>query len=245
MSCKEVADRVGTWANVTKVIMGICFLLLFILGTALFLAACVALADASIFSSFAITGFREIIIFALCLGLFIALVSIVGALGYFTLNKAMLIIFTCGIAILVILQVACGATAVAYRDDYDNITASAWELAEESTRAYFQEQFKCCGGVNLTDHVANSTHCLAYNDTLFFDDIGAKSTSGSDFTHGCVASMVETISDNVVAVGIGDIVITVLEIAVIVVTVVVVVKVHRARSYQQFKDEDAIEQLRD
>jgi len=54
----------------------------------------------------------------------------------------------------------------------------------------------------------------------------------------------EELDANILYVGVGDIVITLLELAVIIVTIVVVVKIHNAYSYQQFKDDSALEQLR-
>jgi len=223
--------------------MGICFAILFILGTALFLAAVVALADANVFSGLAITGFKEVIIFALCLGLFVAIVSIVGALGYFTLNRAMLIIFICGLGLLVILQVACGATAFAYKDDFNELTKKAWDVAEESTRAYFQEEFECCGGLDILDHAAPSEHCVGTN---FTEDLLASAASSSAFHRGCVGPVVEAINDNMTYIGVGDIVITVLEIVVIIVTAVVIYQIRKAgKSYHKFNDEDAISSLRD
>jgi len=289
MSCREVADRVGRWANVTKVIMGICFTILFILGMALFLSAVVALTDFEVFESF-IPNVRGIIVFALCLGLFVAIVSIVGALGYFVLNKAMLIIFICGITILVILQVACGGAAFAYRNDFRNITESAWlNYTDEPTKALIQNTFHCCGGYDSTDAV-NSTFCPVENTTSSYvpppppppvasssapapasssapapasssveptssltpaSSTPASSTApllGSVATsstiRGCIDVVSEELDQNIMYVGVGDIVITILEIAVIIVTIVVVVKIHNAYSYQQFKDDSALEQLR-
>jgi len=235
MSCREVADRVGRWANVTKIIMGVCFCILFILGMALLIAAGVALADANAFGQFAITGFKEIIIFALCLGIFVAIVSIVGALGYFSLNKTLLIIFAAGMAILVILQVACGATAFAYRDDYDEIISEGWNHAEASSRQFLEQEFKCCGGVNITDAPV-APECLAFLPFYI---------PPPDWADGCVPVLAQKAHDNIVAIGIGDIIITVLELAVIIVTIIVVVKIHGAQNnYHKFTDEGAMDGLR-
>jgi len=245
MSCREVADRVGKWANVTKVIMGVCFLILFVLGMALFIASAVALADASVFKGFAITGFKEIIYFALSLGLFLAIVSIFGALGYFTLNKTMLIIFVILISILAILQIACGGTAFAYRNDFVNVTDTAWHHAENTTRAYFEDLYFCCGGRNITDFAAKTDHCEEYelaDDGLLFE---SEASSVSHYTKGCVEPLAEEMEKNIVAVGVGDIVITLLEVIVIIVTLIILVKIRKAYSYQRFKDDSAIEQLRD
>jgi len=218
---------------VTKIIMGICFILLFILGMSLAIAASVALADSKVFSNISITGFKEVIYFALCLGLFVAIVSVFGIIGYFMLNKHMLIVFSCLLAILVILQVACGATAFSYRDDFYNITESAWHHAENSTREYFQKTFECCGGANITDYAIETENCTATEVNI--DDL---LYSSKPFDHGCVEPMANAMKDNVVSVGIGDIVITILELVVIIVTIVVVVKIHRAGSYRRFHDDD-------
>jgi len=237
-SCKEVARKVGAWANVTKVIMGICFSFLFLLGFLLFVASAVSLADANTFlNRIAITKFKEVIVFALCLGLFVAIVSIVGALGYFTLNKALLIIFAGAFIILAILQVACGAAAFAYRKDYPELIDEAWNMTDEHSRAYLEETFHCCGGINH-EAMPASEYCV--NGTT--SSVELSSGSWSD---GCVTPLADYADDCVVNVAIGDIVITILELAVVVVTIVVVVKIHGVnRRYQGLDDSDALEGLK-
>jgi len=281
-SCRDIADRVGKWANVTQIIMGICFVILFFLGLALLIASAIALANVKTFEQFPITGFKEIIIFALCLGIFVSLVSIVGAMGFFTLNKTLLIIFVTAISLLVILQIACGITAFSYRNKYDDIIATAWNHTEDSSRAYMEHTFHCCGGVdefnmpaadecliNFTSSssapppvppVASSSSEFplsseeessdSSSDDMFtlplFGNEEPKSSSASAYANGCVPLLAEFAKDKIVAVGIGDIVITVLEVAVVVVTIVVLVKISMARNqYERFTGGDTtIDQLR-
>jgi len=251
MSCREVAERVSRWTNVTKVIMGICFSILFLLGMILFIASCVALGGFSVFSVLGIHQVKSVIAFALCLGLFIAIVSILGALGYFTLHRGMLVGFVIGIAILIVLQVICGATAFAYRKDFANITADAWVKlnvsSDEDAIIFLEETFKCCGSYNFSDAV-NSSYCnVSEHLNFFINDAGSLLLPNlyiaETNTTGCIPKIAEDLTDNINSVCIGDIVITILEVVVIVVTAFVLHEVKNANSYKQFQDDPSLESI--
>jgi len=250
MSCREVTERVSRWANATKVIMGICFSILFVLGMVLFIASAVALGGVDVFQILKVHQAKSIAIFALCLGLFIALVSILGALGYFTLNRGMLIGFVIGIAILIILQVVCGATAFAYRNDFDNITEDAWVKLNISGDdfIFIEETFGCCGSYNSTDAV-NSSNCHVTEYTgpefgsLLLPGI-VFTASESSTTMGCIPKVAQTLKENINYVCIGDLVVTILEIIVIIVTAFVLHEIKSAYSYRQFQDDPSLESIR-
>jgi len=240
ITCQKVSKKVGAWANVTKIIMGICFLLLFVLGMAMAIICGVSITDSKFLIDLPIKGVTTIMYMGLFLGLFLAIVALLGALGYFTLNRALLIIVTCLLILLAILQVTCGCLAVAYRDEYDHLFAEAWEIAPNDTRQYFEETYHCCGGVNETDLPA-SPECVS---NYTYDEVLATNTSSS-WGGPCVPKLVDLANDQIVNVGAGIIVVTILEIAVIVVTIVLVVKIGKARSYYEVHDdEDDLEVLR-
>jgi len=240
MSLKEIKQRVSKCANVTKVIMGICFLILFILGFALFVSSAVSLADAGIFKNMLpITNFREIIIFALCIGFFVALVSIIGSIGYFALHKPLLIAFMVGMGILVVLELSCIGVAYGYRNSYAEATEFAWHHAEASSREYFEETYLCCGGMNATDYPASPV-CLGSGS---FSALASDSDSYSD---GCVPKITQMLNNSLLAVGGGVLAVTILEIIVIITTIAVVVQINKAMKYQRFKSSDSsLEGIRD
>jgi len=220
--------------------MGICFSVLFVLGMILFIASAVSLGGFSIYDKLGINNVKSVIIFALCLGLFIALVSIFGALGYFTLTKWMLIVFVVLIAILIALQIVCGATAFAYKSKFGEIANNTWyyliEKGDNETLKFLEDSFHCCGGHNRSDFFVKSSFC---DDNSTSESIG----SGSDI--GCIEVIAQDLSDNIDGVCIGDIVITVLEIVVIVVTAFVLHEVRNANSYTQFQGESPLDSIKD
>jgi len=245
MKCKEIAQHMSKWANVTQYIMGVCFSILFVLGMILFIASAVSLGDFGAFELLEIQKVKSVVIFALCLGLFIAIVSILGALGYFTLNKTLLIIFVCGISILIVLQVVCGATAFAYRDDFYDLTADGWHnlvANDTNTAVFLEEAFDCCGSYNSSDAI-ESKNC---NATLSFSGIDVLlKTSESSEVEGCIPVIAASLKKNVNGVCIGDIVITLLEVAVIVVTGIVLYEIKRANKYTQFDNDTSLDSIRD
>jgi len=249
MSCKEVSERVSRWTNITKIIMGVCFSILFVLGMVLFIAAAVALGGFNVFDTLGIYDVKAVITFALCLGLFIAIVSILGALGYFTLNRVMLIIFVCGIAILIVLEIVCGAVAFSYKNNFRNITETAWnDYVQNDTNAtkLLEDTFGCCGSYDPSDAVP-SNYCNVTNFTfggLMLNDLQA-SESKSHSNEGCISVIAKKLTDNINSVCIGDIVITILEIIVIVVTAIVLYQVKNANSYKQFQEDPTLESIRD
>jgi len=241
VTCRKVSQKVGAWANVTKVIMGICFLLLFILGLAMAIVCGVSLAGVDVLGNLSIRGFTALMYMGLFLGLFLAILSLLGALGYFTLNRALLIIVTCLLLILAILQITCGSLAFAYDDKYEDFFKEAWSLADDGSRAYIEETYHCCGGMNASDRPA-SKNCTAflnsssssYTSGAHLDAVSSSSQEGGP----CIPKLVDDAKDKIVPVGVGVIVVTVLELAVVIVTIILVVKIGRVHSYYQVHDEE-------
>jgi len=161
IGCRKLSKKLGTWANVTKVIMGLCFLIIFILGVALFGVSIAALTGSSLLADIPIKGFTALMYMGLFLGLFLAIVSILGAIGFFTLNKVLLIIVICLLAVLAILQLTCGSLAFVYRKDYNELFATAWNDTDSSTRESLEKTFHCCGGINSKD-LPESDHCVPH-----------------------------------------------------------------------------------
>jgi len=240
VNCKKISAKIGAWANVTKIIMGVCFVLLFILGVALTAVCASVLVKSDILKNFEITGFTALMYFGLILGLFLAIVSLLGVFGFFTLNRPLLIIVTCLILLLAILQIVCFSVAFGYRGKYDDFFSNTWEMADDNSRGYIEMHFGCCGGVNNTDKpgsYCNSTSSSgAYQPPVFSD-----SSDGGP----CVPKLVEFANDQVVSIGVGVLVVTLLEVAVVVVTIVLLVKIGRVQSYYKVQEEDnALDALR-
>jgi len=244
MSLKEISQRVGKCTNVTKIIMGICFLILFLLGLILFICGAISLAGASVFKTILpVTSVREVIIFALCLGLFVALVSIVGSIGYFLLIKPMLVGFMVGMLILVVLEVTCCGLAFGYRDSFATGVEYAWQHAEPASRAYIEVTYDCCGGANTTD-LPSSPQCTGVSSSVSPLE-GAGSTSGS-YNGACVPIVVDILQRSLIGAGTGILVVTLLEIIAVIATIAVVVQINKAQKYQRFKSSDSsLDPLRD
>lgn len=228
VSCSKVADKVGKCANVTKWIMGIAFFLLFILAVAMFGVCCTALTNSKLLGDMSIKGFTALMYMGLFLGLFLGIVTILGAIGYFTLNRTLLIIVTCSFILLAVLQILCGSLAFAYKNDYEDFITDAWDAADNSTRAYLEEEFDCCGGVNSTYETAT----WACNHTLI---------DGSDGDGGCVDKLTDFAKDKILPVGGGLIAITVLEIVIIVVTIIIARKIRHVHNYYKVQEQDTME----
>jgi len=272
--CRKLSRKLGKWGNVTKIIMGICFLIVFILGVALFGTGIAALTGSSLLSDFPIASFTALMYTAVFLGLFLAIVSILGAIGYFALHKTLLIIVVCLIAVLAVVQAICGGVSLSYKNKDDDLTQlfhEGWDLADNSTREYFEKQYTCCGGLNKTDH-PEAPECVGTASSgsvppppppppassSAASSVASSASSASsanaltvnvltasqpEWKDGCIPSLVEVAKENVVKVGAGLIAVTVLEVAVIIVTIILLVKIGRASSYYEVHDDDAMDVL--
>jgi len=236
MSLKEIKQRVGACTNVTKIVMGILFLFLFLLGFGLFISSAISLGDAGVFKDkLPITSFREVIVFALIIGFLIALISIIGSIGYFFLHKPLLIAFLIGMCVLAVLELTCIGVAYGYRNSYTEATNYAWHHTEASSRQYFEQTYQCCGGMNATDYAASS-FCFGGSEST--SSAGPVTTSES-YADGCVLIITQVLNDSLLAVGGGVLAVTVLEIVAIIITIVVVVQINKATKYQKFKSSDS------
>jgi len=241
VSCTKVSKKLSTWANVTKYIMGFCFIILFLLGMVLFIISTVAVSGSNLLGDFDITGFTALLYMGIFLGLFLAVASILGAIGFFSLRRCLLIIFVCFIAALAIVQAVVGLVAVSYSEEkrMDLIT-DGWNIADNSTRAYLEDHFDCCGGANFSDGPA-SDKCIALSNST--SNSTSHSYSGSE--KPCVVVLEEYVEDYMLTVGIGIIVVTLLEVAVIVVTVILVIQIDRAKKkYSKVDDDESLDPLK-
>jgi len=239
ISCGKISARIGACANATKYIMGICFSLIFALGVILAIICCVALADAKLLGDFDIKNFRGVMILGLILGLFLAIVAILGAIGYFSLNRCLLLIVIIVFFVLALAQIICGALGLVYKDKYETPIQSAWNKADEDDRKYVEEHLHCCGGANSTDRPA-SPHCLG-NESSSHSVVG--SSSSDSYADGCVSKLAKEAKDMIVSVGAGLIVVTIFELVVVGFTIFLFVKISGAHSYYQVHEEDALEVL--
>jgi len=241
ISCTKISRKLSTWANVTKYIMGFCFILLFLLGMVLFIISVVAVSGSNLLTDFPVQSATSIMYMGIFLGLFLAISSIVGAIGFFWLHRCLLIIFVCCIAALAVVQVVVGVVAVSY-DDEEQLVLDSWNLADNSTRAYLEDSFECCGGENVTDNPSseNCTAMFGGSSSIF---LSALSSSGG--VQACGKVIAEFLDDYMITVGVGIIVVTLLEVAVIVVTVILVVQIDRAKKkYSKVDDDESLDPLK-
>jgi len=255
--CKRLTDKIGAYASITKIIMSILFLILFALGAALFIVCVVAKADSNDLGELDISSITGLLVMGIILGLFLAIVSLLGLFGYVTLHKGILIFVTCAIVLLAALQITCGGLALGYKDDYDDIFADAWDGADNHTRAVIENKFKCCGGKNFTDAPAlpKCVHYTSESSESYGSSVSSSVVSSAPpasqssvpptsyelaeaMKDGCVSELVEFANDNFNYVGAGVIVITVLEIAVIVLCIVILIKIGQVTKYNQVGDDD-------
>jgi len=262
ISCKKLYRKVGAWAKPTTIIMGVCFCLLFILGLAMFIVGAVAVSGIKLLDTLEITGFRALMWTALFLGLFLSIVAVLGAIGYFALHKTLLIITVGFIALLAVVQIVCGGVAYSY-SNYTEVVNKGWEAADDKSRAYLEKEYNCCGGMNST-HLPASDRCVgssSSDESLAAPSSAAPpqptpqsssspaallakhSSESSAPADGCVAILAKIAEDDIPYIGAGLITITVLEIAVIVVTLILVCKINKASQYFQVHDENDLDDL--
>lgn len=250
VSCSQISKKLSAWANVTKYIMGFAFILLFLLGMIMFIIGLVCVADASIIDGFELGPLATVMYTAIILGLFLAIASIVGAIGFFSLHKPLLIAFVCLIGALAVIQVAVGIVGVASSEEtLTEYMIDAWSVADNNTRAKFEKTYTCCGGANLTDY-PSSQFCIDLNNTNANKTSSSSlilpsSLSSSQYNGPCGAELAKVIEDNMAYIGSGIIVVTVLEIAVVVVTIILVIQIDRAQKKYTKVAEDAEEETLD
>jgi len=230
----RLVKKIGCCANVTKFIMGVLFIILCILGVAIVCVCAVGLTKSEWLGDLAIKDFHGLMVFGLILGLFLAAVSILGAIGYFRLNRVLLVIVIIVIILLALLQIICGAAGLATKDKYEDFIQTAWDSMDEADRKYFEEDLKCCGGANSTDRPA-APECLS-NSSVVLD-------SSSAFSDGCVSILAEKAEDLMVSVGVGLLVTTVVEIVIIALSIFVVVRINNARKYSNVPDDNTMDAL--
>jgi len=238
ISCSKISSRIGACANVTKYIMGVCFSLIFALGIILAIICCVALADAKLLGDFDIKNFKAVMVLGVILGFFLAIVAIMGAIGYFSLNRCLLLFVIIVFFVLAIAQIVCGILGLVYKDKYENPLQTAWNKADADDRKYIEEHLHCCGGANSTDRPA-SPHCLGNESS----SLPFSSSSSDSYSDGCVSKLAKEAKDMIVSVGAGLIVVTVFELVIVGFTIFLYVKISGAHNYYQVHEEDALEVL--
>ena len=134
ITVKELSERVGKCANTTKYVLGTCYALIFVLGFALFAASASARVSDTVLQTLHVPGIASLPNWGIGVGIFLALVALLGAVGTFLLNRALLIIFVALLAVLTVMQLTVGATAYARQDQFPAVVSAAWDSAEDSTK---------------------------------------------------------------------------------------------------------------
>lgn len=250
MSLKELSERVGKCANTTKVVLGVCYVLIFVLGLALCIAGAVARSSESALQTLHVPGIASLPTWGICLGVFLALVALVGALGSFLLNRPLLIIFACLTAVLIVVQVSVGVTAYVRQDKFPVVVNAAWNNAENSTRAYLETTFECCGLENTTDR-AYLPGCPGYASSSFSSSAASASSSlaldetvsSSLFNGGCMAPILALAYRVANKVGAALLGITAFEVLTLIVTAVLLCRIRKAKVSYSRMDADPVESL--
>ena len=248
ITVKELSERVGTCANTTKYVLGTCYVLIFVLGFALFAASASARVSDTVLQTLHVPGIASLPNWGICAGVFLALVALVGALGTFMLNRALLIIFVALLAVLTVLQLAVGATAYARQDQFPAVVSTAWDSAEDSTKTYIQQTFACCG-LNSTADRPYLPGCPGYvssSSSSAAVAVAAAAASSAAGEGGCLAPLVALAHRVANKVGAAFVGVTVFELATLVVTCVLLCRIRQAqRHYAHLVQSDPIETLRD
>ena len=246
MSLKELSKRVGTCANTSKYVLGVCYALIFVLGLALCIASTVARTSEAVLQTLHVPGIASLPNWGIGLGVFLALVALVGALGSFLLNRPLLIIFACLTAVLVVAQVSVGVTAYVRQDKFPVVLSVAWDNAENSTRAYLETTFDCCGLDNTTDR-AYLPGCPGYSSSSSASVSAAHAAdatvASSLYNGGCLApilALAYRVADKVGAALLG---ITAFELLTLVITAVLLCRIRKAKVSYSRMDADPVESL--
>jgi len=240
----KMSKNCSNWTNVTKVIMGICFIILFLLGLAMAVVCVISLSGSKVLGDMDIQSFTALMWFGLFLGIFLAFISLLGAIGYFSLSRSLLIIVVIAFAVLALLQIVCFSLAFSFRDDFDTICDDAWDSADNSTRAYLEKEFSCCGGSDPNDKPA-SDFCLGETSSSESSVSSVSSVNETDKTDnaalsssvvGCVQKLSEFMTDQMYSIGACVLAVTILELAVAVVTVILICT--SGKRYEPLRGED-------
>lgn len=239
ITVKELSERVGRCANTTKYVLGTCYALIFVLGFALFVASASARVSDAVLQKLHVPGIASLPNWGIAVGIFLALVALLGAIGTFRLNRTLLIIFVALLAVLTVMQLTVGATAYARQDQFPAVVSTAWEDAENSTKEYIQKTFECCGLYNSTDR-PYLPGCPGHNSSST-----AAASSGAT-EGGCMAPLVALAHRVANKVGAAFVGVTVFEFVTLVVTCVLLCRIRQAqRHYAHLVQSDPIESLRD
>lgn len=246
MSLKELSERVGTCANTTKYVLGVCYVLIFVLGLALTIAGAVARASETVLQTLHVPGIASLPNWSIGLGIFLALVALVGALGSLLLNRPLLVIFACLTAVLIVAQVSVGTAAYVRQDKFPVVLDAAWDRAENSTRAYLETTFACCGLDNTTDR-AYLPGCPGYSSSSSSSSLSVsaadETVASSLYNGGCMAPILALAYRVANKVGAALLGITAFEVLTLVITAVLLCRIRKAKTAYSRMDADPVESL--
>ena len=246
ITVKELSERVGKCANTTKYVLGVCYVLIFVLGLALCIAGAVARSNEAVLQKLHVPGIASLPAWSIGLGAFLALVALVGALGSFLLNRVLLAVFACLTAVLIVAQVSVGVTAYVRQDKFPVVVSAAWDTAENSTRAYLETTFDCCGLDNTTDR-AYLPGCPGYNassSSASADEAAVDETVASSlYNGGCMAPILALAYRVANKVGAALLGITAFEVLTLIITAVLLCRIRKAKVNYSRMDTDPVENL--
>ena len=96
--------------------------------------------------------------------------------------------------VLLITQLAVGITAAVQHDKLDTVVSAAWNTAADSTKAYFELLFTCCGYHNITDRAYYPACPANPNGNLGSEGSPSKVEEVDPNTPGCATSFANTLS---------------------------------------------------
>jgi len=201
--------------------MGLCSVLLFLLGLAMTIVCIIALTGTKVLGDFELESVSALMWFGVFLGVFLAIIALLAAIGFFSLNRCLMAIVVIAFAIIILLHIICFSLAFSYKDDFNNLCADAWDAADNETRAYIEDQFSCCGGSDINDKPA-SKRCLGESSSSDSDvnETIADTASLSSSVVGCVQLLSDFMTVQLYAIGACVLAVTILELAVVVVTII-------------------------
>ena len=96
--------------------------------------------------------------------------------------------------VLLIMQLAVGITAAVQHDKLDGVVSKGWDSAADSTKAYFELLFSCCGYHNVTDRAHYASCPVDPNSNLASDETPSGPEQVAPGTPGCATAFADSLS---------------------------------------------------
>eukprot|EP00160_Parvularia_atlantis_P019680 Unigene782_Nuclearia_a/m.2547 Unigene782_Nuclearia_a/g.2547 ORF Unigene782_Nuclearia_a/g.2547 Unigene782_Nuclearia_a/m.2547 type:complete len:231 (-) Unigene782_Nuclearia_a:132-824(-) len=175
-----------------------CYKLLLVLVDFIFLVGGVLLIA---LGSWSLTNYVEgisstnLAIGLIVLGCLVTLIALVGCCGAMYESRGLLKAYFGFVLVIMLVQIALGITAYVLRDDIPTWASEAWTNLTPQGKADLENAFDCCGWTDSTDRA--SPGCM------------------SDSMMGCEGAIVNSIEQNLFAIGVTAICVGALELLVI------------------------------